>query len=166
MRKFWCWQLAISTHYVGTVCSLYFYIVLNAHCTTHGRKIGLISFEMKARKARRAFEPSIPSIERAEPVSKCSDRSSFELSARYSRITRYGRCWFSCWCYKQFYHRSTVRETHRIGDQLKVQCFYWLLDLDFFWLLWSRQIVWTRIQHDRCPWPRDGSSGEQAERPV
>ena len=50
-----------------------------ALCTRHGRKIGLISFEMKARKARRAFEPSIPSIERAEPVSKCSDRSSFEL---------------------------------------------------------------------------------------
>ena len=51
----------------------------SALCTSHGRKIGLISFEMKARKARRAFEPSIPSIERAEPVSKCFDRSSFEL---------------------------------------------------------------------------------------
>ena len=45
----------------------------------HGRKIGLNSLEMEARKARRALEPSIPSIERAEPVSKCSDRSSFEL---------------------------------------------------------------------------------------
>ena len=32
-------------------------------CTNHCRKIGLISFEMKARKARRAFEPSVPIID-------------------------------------------------------------------------------------------------------